>query len=426
MTGTPLLVARRPRSRAPGWDGARSWLGGCPKLGTTAWPRSAKTGRPIHFLAQIDLAEVAEASGQSLGRGALAFFIDAHGMQAGQILHVPSPGVRPTEPPADMPSAYIPGSDIFPSRSEPWGPKTFPYWPVSLLALPPAERPDLEDDEAHDLYWQSQAEAVDRLARRREYFLSSEEARKATTDGELPWFGQAAVAYAAGLRTSQQGIPNLLKVHRDWIEADRRKAPAPKPVGMLARLMGRKPEAVPPSAPLQKRLEQLAFLEAKIAPYDRFVDEMVRFAASLDPAKRLTASEVDTLTTAFERGRTEFKDFVRYTTPFGLKDLATEMLVDMLTADQRTYEALPAEVRNLVDENYLLPTGSWHQMFGTGVNIQGNPEHEYPDNVMLLQLVYDDLMKWRFGDMGAYQFWIRKAELEAGNWGAAHATFECH
>jgi uncharacterized protein YwqG len=45
---------------------------------------------------------------------------------------------------------------------------------------------------------------------------------------------------------------------------------------------------------------------------------------------------------------------------------------------------------------------------------------------MLLQLVYDDMMHWRFGDNGAYQFWISPEDLVRGNWAAAHVTFECH
>jgi uncharacterized protein YwqG len=51
---------------------------------------------------------------------------------------------------------------------------------------------------------------------------------------------------------------------------------------------------------------------------------------------------------------------------------------------------------------------------------------ENEGNVLLLQLVYDDMMHWRFGDMGAFQFWIPPDDLARGNWAAVRVTFECH
>jgi uncharacterized protein YwqG len=36
------------------------------------------------------------------------------------------------------------------------------------------------------------------------------------------------------------------------------------------------------------------------------------------------------------------------------------------------------------------------------------------------------MMHWRFGDVGAYQFWIRPEDVKARNWPAAQLTFECH
>ena len=45
--------------------------------------------------------------------------------------------------------------------------------------------------------------------------------------------------------------------------------------------------------------------------------------------------------------------------------------------------------------------------------------------VMLLQLVYD-MMHWKFGDIGAYQFWIPPHDLAQGNWAAMRLTLEGH
>jgi hypothetical protein len=130
---------------------------------------------------------------------------------------------------------------------------------------------------------------------------------------------------------------------------------------------------------------------------------------------------VERLRSAYERGRKEFDSG-----PSRLDDIASEALRDLMTGEERAFAALPERIREHINESYLLPADYWHQMFGVGVNIQGNPEAEYEDNVMLLQLAYDDIMHWRFGDIGAYQFWIPAADLAAGRWKAVRLTFEAH
>ena len=81
-------------------------------------------------------------------------------------------------------------------------------------------------------------------------------------------------------------------------------------------------------------------------------------------------------------------------------------------------------VRTLINTQHLLPTWAWHQMFGRGVDIQGNAAVENEGNVMLLQLVCDDMLHWQFGDTGAFQFWIPPEDLARGNWAAVRLTFE--
>lgn len=65
-------------------------------------------------------------------------------------------------------------------------------------------------------------------------------------------------------------------------------------------------------------------------------------------------------------------------------------------------------------------------MFGRGVSIQGNHMLEYDDHFLLIQLVYDDVMNWQFGDVGAFQFYMSDKDLAAGNWAGCTMTFECH
>jgi uncharacterized protein YwqG len=66
-------------------------------------------------------------------------------------------------------------------------------------------------------------------------------------------------------------------------------------------------------------------------------------------------------------------------------------------------------------------------MFGWGVEIQDDSRAmREQGNIMLLQLTYDDLMHWSFGDNGVYQFWIAPEDLIRQNWSAVKMTFECH
>src|SRR4051794_19460458 len=71
-----LLVSRRPRQVDVDWTGARSWLGGAPRIGAVPWPRDKKA-QPLLFVAQIDLAEVAAKTSKTPlpDKGSLAFFI---------------------------------------------------------------------------------------------------------------------------------------------------------------------------------------------------------------------------------------------------------------------------------------------------------------------------------------------------------------
>src|SRR5215218_1481046 len=95
-----LLVSRRPRRLGDDWTDARSWFGGAPRLGATPWPRDEKAG-PLHFVAQIDLAEVAAKAGKRAmpDKGSLAFFIG----RKGAVVFVPEGYATLAWPPSDTP-----------------------------------------------------------------------------------------------------------------------------------------------------------------------------------------------------------------------------------------------------------------------------------------------------------------------------------
>jgi Domain of unknown function (DUF1963) len=65
-----------------------------------------------------------------------------------------------------------------------------------------------------------------------------------------------------------------------------------------------------------------------------------------------------------------------------------------------------------------------HQMLGQPLLIQ-DPIYA-DDHLLLLQLVWDPAMIWQFGDVGAYQFWIKEDDLRSCRFDRVKLTFESH
>jgi hypothetical protein len=176
-------------------------------------------------------------------------------------------------------------------------------------------------------------------------------------------------------------------------------------------------------AEMEAKLEELRRLEPS---FWQFVKETTAWAEGRDPWSLMQPADLEHLDAQMKRMREEFKDFDAFV-PHRREDLETSTLRAMASADERGYAALPEPVRTLINREYLLPSGGWHQMFGRGIEIQGNSYDMREEGfIMLLQLTYDDLMHWAFGDNGCYQFWISPADLARRNWAAVKWTFECH
>jgi hypothetical protein len=179
---------------------------------------------------------------------------------------------------------------------------------------------------------------------------------------------------------------------------------------------------------------RIAANEAKLADrrtteiaFKTFVDETAAWVENFDPWAQMATADIERLKATLARAEKEFREFVRYIAPTRIEDLEANTLRAMITGPDRAYTALPEKVRNLVNRNYLLPPNVWHQMFGWGLEIQDDSRAMREEgNIMLLQITYDDLMHWSFGDNGVYQFWISPAELARQNWSAVKTTFECH
>lgn len=137
--------------------GARSFYGGVPLTPAPLdWPRSARTGLPLHFLLQVDCAQVAPRARLTVlpGSGALLFFADLTGTPGhdtpaeGRVIWLDESDEATwteADPPADLPPAHAGERPEGSAPAWPWAldaqdaPQVLPRWPfvptvIELLA----------------------------------------------------------------------------------------------------------------------------------------------------------------------------------------------------------------------------------------------------------------------------------------------------
>jgi Domain of unknown function (DUF1963) len=127
-----------PGTPAPG----NSWLGGLPCLPPDMdWPRNKQTGLPLHFLAQVDCADLPTLGGVSpLPRdGLLLFFSDLDEERLAEsdaVVHVPKvrQSVPPRALPDDLPEIDHGGGKPATHADNP-GQRHYPKWPVVPTAV---------------------------------------------------------------------------------------------------------------------------------------------------------------------------------------------------------------------------------------------------------------------------------------------------
>jgi hypothetical protein len=380
----------------------------------------------MFFLAQIDLAEVSDAVTSPLrlpDRGSLAFFV---GGQQCAVVHVEDARSQ-TSPPADAPNVLTLTGEIATGDDHAPGPRSFPYWPLDLTPLP-ADLPEDPDDDS--VYAQAIAAAVSARVKRRAFFLSVRDARKLVPDHPLWW--HTAQILADKLEETQRYLPRFVERKREWLAAAERDVQRHTPKPSIVSIFRPPPEKskalLNAEANRNGTAKSIELIEQQRPQFERFVVEVRQFSNGHQPFDRMTDAHAERLRGYLARCKNEFSALDCHAMPQRLEDLETDTLIAALsTPDDADFIEVPSEVRALINEQFLLPTDHWHQMFGRGAEIQGGSAAMREDgNIMLLQLVYDDLMRWRFGDIGAYQFWIKPADFERQNWQAVTYTFECH
>jgi hypothetical protein len=245
------------------------------------------------------------------------------------------------------------------------------------------------------------------------------------------WWHSASV-FAKGLETAMRlGVPRASTSEQEKLETDRDLLATLRPRGPFAGLRrmvdGKAKEAAEIEARIAANEAKLADRRTTEIAFKTFVDETAAWVENFDPWAQMATADIERLKATLARAGKEFREFVRYIAPTRIEDLEASTLRAMITGPDRAYAALPEKVRNLVNRDYLLPPNVWHQMFGWGLEIQDDSRAMREEgNIMLLQITYDDLMHWSFGDNGVYQFWISPEELARQNWSAVKMTFECH
>jgi hypothetical protein len=470
----PVVLVRRPRERGGDWSEARSWFGGLPRLGGADWPSGAD-GVPLPFAAQIDLTEIAAACPESPlpPSGSLAFFLNS-----GAVVHVAPGDHAPTPPPAALPIAFDECGYPFPERPSRLSRPLFPFWPIEPIGLPlPDGMRDFRDEERHDEIREAQDTLLSERVQPRQHAFSVYSARQAEIAGadDLWWFGveyidtclHAAVDDAPRLiaqseQALQSGRAWLHKLEAAPDSDDEQLGQARRSVeyqtarlqklqrqrnelpAFIAALRDPQDDSLSPAAMAEtalrharKWLEDLeaspASTEGNIAAGRGAIEkaearlEAIRESSSeqrgsRSPWTELNPTEIGVVKELLSAARADFKDLANL--PNSLDDLRNLCIRRMITGDSAALAALPVAMLAFINERYRLTTQSPHQMFGLA-GIKQRALYAHTSDLLLLQLSYDDMNEWRFGDLGLWHFWLSRADAAARRWDKVTLTFEC-
>lgn len=155
-----------------------------------------------------------------------------------------------------------------------------------------------------------------------------------------------------------------------------------------------------------------------------FLENFAGLTAGRAPAYELGGEEISLLEEVLNEVRARFPDLRPMGMPSGLDDLRNLCIRRMVTGEAEALAALPDDMLAFVNEGYRLSSQDPHQMFGLAGVKQCNL-YDHLSDLLLLQLSYDDVNEWRFGDMGLWHFWISPEDAAAGRWDKAELTFEC-
>ncbi len=246
-----------------------------------------------------------------------------------------------------------------------------------------------------------------------------------------PQWWHSAIQFAASLqRAARRSLREVLKHDLESLERLQKQLDQLRPKGIanvFGRLRAKSEEVVKLEATLISAEAKIAEISRLESMFQGFVQETAAWTQGRDHWAFMTLADIAELAARLKRAADEFEKFTSFFATTRLEDLQSMTLRALASGPDHAYASLPEPVCALINRQYLLPPNCWHQMFGRGVEIQGDSSAMREDGyIMLLQLTYDDMMHWDFGDNGAYQFWISAADLAEQNWASVKMTFECH
>ena len=448
-------------------ESARSWLGGLPRMPDgVEWPRSISSEdphqgeRPLHFLAQICCSDLPRELWGGLGprEGWLLVFIDPNqgcpdGSDAFRIMHLPQLGPE-REAPQDLGPVH---DGVYAGGSYDWLPReavpsVWRRWPVDIVSFPNV----LHRNERHS--FATPEDFAVKLYGGAPVFPYQD------LDAVPPYtFGQALRAVRA-LATSMRTEPRAKRGNQDaheilgaessldqlresltiqlataveWAESDYRTLT----VDQLKRTL-----ALVESCDTVKRLQQR--LEHDLEQRKRWrlsvaedCDEVAAQLAERPPETPFSRHDWDQLQSRFA-GK-EFHSFELFITRDGEatqlnlhersdqanlaipKGTTEEALADWLNPETRS--RVPADrLPDLEAAARSLWSNRPHRMGGYHDGVQSDAIEGPQNELLLLQIASDNGMDWCWGDVGAYYFWIRPQQLEAGDFSGVEMRLESH
>ncbi len=146
-----------------------------------------------------------------------------------------------------------------------------------------------------------------------------------------------------------------------------------------------------------------------------------------NPWTVMSAKDVTHLKELFVLLGKDYEEIVRYVFCLNNFETLQRLSLNAMICDTGSPIAeLPLPAQKMINLSFRQSITSNHQMFGQGIDIQGNAAYEYHDWLLLLQLYYDEAMGWQFGDVGVYQFWIRPEDFKSKRWDRIEVSFEAH
>lgn len=397
-----IVVRRRQRYDEEAWQGARSWLGGLPHIRLEEWPRHRHTRAPLLHLAQINFADIPAGPWSSYlpQTGALSFFYDVDTIESHEsptVVYIPNPEkCNLCQPPDDCPP--LGGKDYW-RREHVNRDRTriqdahrvMSCWPVDFVPVKCEET--WSDDHGREVIFDPPLDSI--LGPQPDYIITpppKNGPRHAPVClmNEVPWEAARRVVVAvqnnARFEPAEDLEPGLAAKFKE--------------IGGGAR---RRQEAI------RAFVDQWRPLTSANDPYALMSeDQALSFSESIWVLRRSK-----TLSPRRSYGVTE------------LKAAGRDVYIEMLLGSRDMYEKIPPQVRDRVHNEWRqsLSDGS-HQIFGLGRDLQGYLG-EMDSHLLLLELNYDPIMNWEWGDLGVIQFFITPEDLAARNWNGVKAHHTC-